>query len=175
MERNDDNLIKEYLDGDEKSFEILVQQYLKLIYNFVYRKINNVAEAEDITQEIFLKVWRNIKKFDQDKKFKSWIFTIAKNTAIDWLRKKKSLPFSAFDDEHGNNSLINKLIGKNNIIENNLAYALEELSPDYQKIISMHHDHAFSFKEIAETIGESINTTKSRYRRAIVKLKQIIK
>ena len=59
MNINDNNLIKEYLGGDEKSFEVLIQRYLKLIYNFVYRKIGNINEAEDITQEIFLKVWQH--------------------------------------------------------------------------------------------------------------------
>jgi len=175
MNTEDNNLIKEYSKGDEKSLEILIKKYLKHIYNFVRHYINNNFEAEDITQEVFVKMWKNLKKFDERQQFKTWLFSIAKNASIDYLRKRKSLPFSAFKDEYGNNFLTDKLIGKNNIIENNLAYALEKLSPDHQKVISMHHDHAFSFKEIAKTLDESINTTKSRYRRAIIKLKQIIK
>jgi RNA polymerase sigma-70 factor (ECF subfamily) len=90
-------LIKQYLAGDEKSLDVLVKRYLKIIYGYSYRNVGNSADAEDITQETFLKVWKNIKKFDQSKSFKSWIFTIAKNTSIDYLRKKKSVPFSRFE------------------------------------------------------------------------------
>lgn len=175
MSQLDEQLIENYLSGDEKSLEILIKRYLKPIYGFAYKYIGNVQESEDITQDVFVRMWKNLKKFDKQKKFKTWIFSIAKNACIDYLRKKKNLSFSDFEDEYGNNSLINKLIGKNNIIENNLAYALEKLSPDYQKIISLRHDYVFSFKEIAKNLGESINTIKSRYRRAIIKLKQIIK
>lgn len=172
MNIDDNSLIKEYLNGDEKSFEILIQQYLKLIYNFAYQRINNVAEAEDIAQEVFLKVWRNIKKFNQEKQFKSWIFEIANNTIIDWLRKKKTLTFSNFEDENGNNLLENKLIDRSIVSENNLAYATDKLSSRYQKIIFLHNDRGFTFKEIARTLNESINTIKSRYRRAIIELRK---
>ena len=84
----DKKLIQQYLKGDEKSLEILVVKYLKLIYSFVYKNVGNPAEAEDITQEVFIKVWKNMKKFDQNKSFRPWIFQIAKNTSIDFLRKK---------------------------------------------------------------------------------------
>ena len=87
-------LIQQYLKGDEKSLEILIARYLKPIYSFVYKNVGNPSEAEDITQEVFIKIWKNIKKFDQNKNFKPWIFQIAKNTSIDFLRKKKSIPFS---------------------------------------------------------------------------------
>jgi len=168
---SDEKLVFNYLKSDEKSLEVLIQRYLKLIYNYVYRRVNNYTEAEDITQEVFLKVWRNIKKFDQNKKFKSWIFTIAKNTTIDWLKKKKTLSFSNFIDKNGNNSLENKLISRSFVSENNLAYITEGLSPQCQKIISLHNDHGFTFKEIAEILNESINTTKSKYHRAIMELR----
>jgi len=64
---SDRKLIADYLKGDEKSLEILIQQYLKPIYNFVYRYAGNAQDAEDITQDVFVKVWRNLKKFDRQK------------------------------------------------------------------------------------------------------------
>ena len=69
----------------------------------VYKNVGNQSEAEDITQEVFVKIWKNIKKFDQNRSFKPWIFQIAKNTSIDFLRKKKSIPFSKFENEEGGN------------------------------------------------------------------------
>jgi RNA polymerase sigma-70 factor (ECF subfamily) len=95
----DQDLISKYLAGDEKSLEILIEQYLKPIYSFVYRYTGSASNAEDITQDVFVRVWKNLKKFDQNKKFKTWIFSIAKNAAIDWLRKKKTISLSDDDME----------------------------------------------------------------------------
>lgn len=84
----------------------IVRQYIKPLYNFVYRIIPDSGEVEDIIQEVFVKIWKNIKKFDPKQNpsadgFKTWIFTIARNTTIDWLRKKKSISFSQMDSRAG--------------------------------------------------------------------------
>jgi len=89
----DEQLIANYLKGDEELLEVLVRRYFKLIYNFVYQYTGSLEDSEDITQEVFVKVWRNFRKFNQKKSFKTWIFSIAKNTAIDFLRKKKQYHF----------------------------------------------------------------------------------
>lgn len=86
IENQDDNqLIAEYLQGREQALEILINKYLGQIYGFVYRLVGKPEEAEDITQEVFVKVWRSLKKFDKEKSFKPWLFKIAKNTAMDFL------------------------------------------------------------------------------------------
>lgn len=89
----DEQLIKNYLKGDDNSLEILIRRYLKPIYFFVYGYTKDEQKAEDIAQEVFVKIWKNLKKFDKNKNFKTWIFTIAKNTALDYLKKKKSCRF----------------------------------------------------------------------------------
>lgn len=177
----DSILIKNYLDGDEKSLEILVKKYLKPIYSFSYKNVGNENDAEDITQEVFLKVWKNIKKFDQDKAFKPWLFQIAKNTSIDFLRKRKTIPFSRFENEKGQNVLTETIEAKSpNLLEilNNkrvLAAAMQGIDQKGQQIINLRHSYGMSFKEIAETFSESINTVKSRYRRTIASLRENIK
>ena len=88
MKKSDNEIIIQYLNGDKDAFTEIVNRYLKLIYNFTYRLVGNEKVAEDISQEVFLKAWKNIKKFDLEKNFKTWIFSIAKNTAIDYLRKR---------------------------------------------------------------------------------------
>jgi RNA polymerase sigma-70 factor (ECF subfamily) len=162
----DGQLISNYLKGDEKSLEFLIKRYLKRIYNFVYHYVGNAQETEDITQDVFVKMWKNLNKFDQEQKFSTWLYAIAKNASIDFLKKKKSLPLSDF----AMNKLVNEII----FSEDELAYAMEKLSPECRKIISLHND-AFSFKEIAGMLGKSINTIKSRYRRSIINLKKFIK
>jgi len=106
---SDEQLIVLYLGGDEQSLDFIVRRYLKPIYNFIYRYAGNRQDAEDIAQDVFLRAWKSLKKFDRSKKFKTWIFSIARNAAIDWLRKKKNLTFSDFEDADGENPLISNL------------------------------------------------------------------
>jgi len=174
----DNELIKEYLKGDEKSLEILVARYLKPIYSFSYKNVGNMEQAEDITQEVFAKIWKNLKKFDQRKDFKPWIFQIAKNTSIDYLRKKKIIPFSRFENESGQNFLADNLQGESpNLIENladkqAIEAILANLDEKEQKIINLRHKQGFSFKQIANILKEPINTIKSRYRRIMINMRK---
>ncbi|MCX6721516.1 MAG: RNA polymerase sigma factor [Candidatus Staskawiczbacteria bacterium] len=176
----DKKLIQQYLKGDEKSLEMLIGKYIKPIYSFVYKNVGNQAAAEDITQEVFIKIWKNIKKFDQRKSFKPWLFQIAKNSSIDYLRKKKSIPFSRFENEEGQNALIENIkAAPLNLVENLsdkrvLASAMEGLGKNEQKIINLRHVEGLSFKQIAEIFEESINTVKSRYRRTLSGLRKNI-
>lgn len=177
---SDEQLIVQYLNGDDQSLEVLVKQYLKPIFSFAYRYTGNSADAEDLTQEVFVRVWKNLKKFDRQKSFKTWIFTIAKNTSIDFLRKKKTIPFSSFENNAGENlftealadpiPLAPELFEKENMAQA-LAAAIEKLSPKYRAVLSPRYNEQLTFKEIAESLKESVNTVKSRYRRALVMLK----
>lgn len=177
----DKKLIQQYLEGDDKSFEILIQKYLKMIYGFAYKNVGNTADAEDITQEVFVKVWKNIKKFKQDRDFKPWIFQIAKNTSIDFLRKKKTIPFSRFENDKGQNAIVENIVstpvdlikgfGDKRAIE----VAMRGLTDKEQEIINLRHNQGLSFKEIAQISKESINTVKSRYRRTLANLRKNIK
>ena len=99
-EKTDEILIVEYVGGNEAAFATLVERHLQTVYSFVLRFVGNKEEAEDISQETFLKAWKSIAKYDAaSSKFKTWVLRIARNTAIDHLRKKKHIPFSAFSDK----------------------------------------------------------------------------
>ncbi|OGD30131.1 hypothetical protein A2833_00855 [Candidatus Azambacteria bacterium RIFCSPHIGHO2_01_FULL_44_55] len=182
MDKSDQQLVADYIQGDEASLELLIRGYLKPIYSFTYRYVGNAQDAEDVTQEVFVKVWKHLEKFDQSKSFKTWIFSIAKNTAIDFLKKKKVIPFSDFDTEDGGNIIADTFADTakslQEIFERKetaqiLESAMAELSPKYRMILSLRCNSDFNFKEIAETLGEPINTVKSRYRRAIIMLKNL--
>lgn len=181
MVNQDKKLIQQYLKGDEKALELLVEKYSRPIYSFVYKNTGSAVDAQDITQEIFLKVWKNIKKFDQKKSFKPWLFQIAKNASIDFLRKRKTIPFSRFENENGQNMLVDSIESNPvNLIgtlsdQRTLAMAMQTLSQKEQKIITLRHSYGLSFKEIAETFEESINTVKSRYRRTLDALRKNIR
>lgn len=158
---------------DEKSLEILIKQYLKPIYNFVYRYAGNAQDAEDITQDVFVKVWRNLKKFDRQKSFKAWIFTIAKNTSIDFLKKKKTIPLSSFDTLIDPSPLPYEILEQKGMGEM-LSRAINKLSPKYRTVLSLSYNKHLTFREIAESLNEPLNTVKSRYRRALIILKKFL-
>ena len=105
MDSTDEKLIEGSSEGDNAAFEKLLKRYLKSVYNFIYRLASDREVAEDLTQETFVKVWKNLRRFDQTKSFKVWIFTIAKNTAYDFLKKKKTIPFCCCTDEEVNNKM----------------------------------------------------------------------
>jgi RNA polymerase sigma-70 factor, ECF subfamily len=179
MEKTDDkNLIQRYLKGENKAIDVLIEKYFKQIYSFVYKNVGSQGDAEDITQDVFVRVWKNLKKFDQKRNFKPWIFQIAKNASIDFLRKKKTIPFSRFENEEGKNILLENLVSPGlDILEilNNkrvLASVTAGLNEKDKKIINLRHSDGMSFKEISETLKQSINTTKSRYRRIIIDIKR---
>ena len=180
---NDEILTRKYLQGDEKSLEVLILTYLKPIYSFVYRYVGNGQDAEDITQEVFVRVWRNLKKFDQNKSFKTWIFSIAKNTAIDFLKKKKAIPFSEFEREDGGNIIIDTLADPSpfppELLEKAgmarmLNEAMEKLSPQYRMVLFLRYNDHFNFREIAESFGEPLHTITSRHRRALIQLQKLL-
>jgi RNA polymerase sigma-70 factor (ECF subfamily) len=181
---SDEILVKKYLAGDEKAFEILLSRYLKSIYGFIYRYVGGGQDAEDATQEVFIKAWRNLKKFNQQKSFKTWIFSIAKNTALDFLKKKKAIPFSKFENEKGENIITETLVDPSPLpqellekadMAQMLNVAIEKLSPKYRMVLFLRYNDHFTFREIAEIFGESLNTIKSRHQRAILILRKMLK
>jgi len=172
-EKDDKTIIFEYLKGDQKALEFLVKKYLNHIYSFIYKNVGDPEAAEDITQEVFVRVWKNIRKFDLNKDFKPWIFQIAKNASIDYLRKRKTIPFSRFENSQGQNMLTETLADNGpGILERlntktEFEKAIVGLSEKDKNLIQLRHSQGMSFKEIAQKMNSSINTIKSRYRRTI--------
>ena len=177
MKYSDEQLAWQFLSGDEKAFEKLVERYLKPLYNFIFQLVRDKETTNDITQDVFVKIWKNMSSYDSQKKFSTWIFAIAKNTAFDFLKKKKTIPFADFENESGENFLefiedesvpySNELL---QIIDEkkDVADFLGSLSPQMKIILLLHHSYGFSLAEISEIMGHSRNTIKSKYRRAII-------
>lgn len=182
---NDQQLIIDYLKGEEKALEVLIQNYLKPVYNFIYRYANDSMVTEDIVQETFIKVWKNIKKFDKDKKFKTWLFQIAKNTALDYLKKKNPISFSALsrNDEDGNQRLAEQIVDSkptpDEVLlqaesDTGLELAIEKLSATQRAVLTLYYTEQFNFREIGEILSEPLDTVKSRHQRAITTLRKIL-
>lgn len=182
MNSEDNRLVEDFLNGDEAVFSQLVKKYLKAVYNFLYYFTRNQTELDDLTQITFIKAWKNLRKFDQTKSFKTWLFTIAKNTAYDFFHKKKTIPFANFTDEDGKNKLENisdesilpdEILARNDIAKE-LEKKLAEIPEDYRIILTLHYKEDFSLSEIAEILDKPYNTIKSSHQRGLEKLKKLL-
>lgn len=183
QELTDAELIKIYLKGEQTALEELVRRYFRQVFLFIKTFIKQDQEAEDITQETFVKIWKNLKKFDTEKKFKTWIFQIAKNTCIDYLRKNKKMVSAdslqeeqmAISLEHMTDaSPLPEELFDSLGFEKKLEEVLDTLPENYKQTVSMHLQQDLTFQEISEILNEPLNTVKSRYRRALLSLRQNI-
>lgn len=179
----DQILISRYLTGDQQALEVLIARHLKSVFAFAYQYAPNKPDAEDITQDTFVKAWKHIKKFDQRKNFKTWLLSIAKNTALDLLKKKKAIPFSNFENGEGENTLTETLADiaplPNEILERAdithiLSEALEQISVQQRIVLILHYTDGLTFREIAESLGEPLHTIKSRHYRGVIALQQLL-
>lgn len=169
--------------GNEQALEILVARYLPMVFRACARLLQSAEEAEDAAQNTFIKVWKNLKKADPERNFRAWVMEIAKNTCLDAIKGRRSLPMSAFDDEDGNNLLVDSLAShlptplenaEQSLLARLLNGAMEKLSPAYRKVLDLYYKKGLNFREIAESLNEPLHTVKSRHRRALINLRLIL-
>lgn len=178
----DQELIAQARAGNDAAFEILMRRHLQPIYRFILRLSGDAAVAQDLAQETFIKVWKNLKKFNPAKSFKVWLFTIAKNTTFDWFKKRRALPFSALEDDEGSGPLENLAdqtplpdeLFQNSETQIALTAALNDLPAKPKAVVLLHQIEDMTFQEIADALDEPLNTVKSRYLRAIIALRKTL-
>ena len=177
----DAHLVNNYIHGDEKSLEILVYKHKSKIYNFIFSKVFDRDIAEDIFQETFIKVIKNLKNgvYNEEGKFLSWVMRISHNLVIDFFRKSNRMPkFEASDDydvfqfiKDGSPNAENKMI--DNQVIKDLQNLILKLPEDQKEVLNMRLYRDMSFKEIAEITGVSINTALGRMRYAIINMRKM--
>ncbi len=169
-------------NGDQKFIELL-NQHLKPVYNFVYRIVRNKEDAEDISQDTFFKVWKNLQKYDARESFKTWLFAIARNTAIDHLRKKKSFVFSDLAGEEDDSRFEESIADPSPIPDEIFAMAekkkmleemLSKISPIYRQVLLLRYQNGLTFEEIGKVLKKTLNTVKSQHRRGLSLLKKLL-
>lgn len=184
MSYEDENNVALYLSGDEAGLHALIHTYTKTIYGYIRHMVATKSDAEDLTQETFIKVWKHIKKYKQGQGFKTWLFTIAHNTTIDHLRKRKSYVFSDFEKEDGNNTVTENIKDTEPLpdelfdqVKNakQMKHLLEDVSPMYKEVLLLHYQDELTFDEIGTVLGKPLNTVKSHHRRALIELRKRIK
>ena len=183
MSLTDTTLIAEFISGNSNSFSILLDRYQKRVYGFIFSKVHDTDLADDIFQDTFIKVVKNLRlrKYNDEGRFLSWVIRIAHNLIMDHFRKIKRLP--KHESKIENFDVLDCLIEQSSSIEEgmiesqihaDLSLLMEEL-PDSQKdVLRMRLFQDMSFKEIGDQTGVSINTALGRMRYAVINLRKMI-
>lgn len=165
----DTQLIEKYLSGDISSFNTLVWRWEKPLYNFIYRYIGDLETSKDVTQKVFIKIYKNLCKLREHDKFSSWIYQIAANLCKDELKKISKKNSISFDDINENDcNLVEESTTQpdaklNQIqLEQLIKQALQFIPEEQRVVIIMKEYQGLKFTEIAEALGEPLNTIKSR-------------
>lgn len=170
-------------DGDQEAFEHIVYTYERPIFSFIYRLIGGHRDdAAELTQEAFLKLYQSMGNYNPEKEFSAWLFTIARNTVYDRLRKKqrqkeyydiddpenpKDLP----DNRESVRSMSRRVEEKLDIEE-----ALSHVKTNYREILLLYYWQEYTYEEIATILGIPVNTVKTHIRRAkLAVLKELVK
>jgi RNA polymerase sigma-70 factor, ECF subfamily len=184
-EQMDDRvLVERIVSGERDLFTTLVARYEKRILNYVYRIIRRYEDAHDLTQEIFIKVFMALDRYDAKYQFSTWIFRIAQNSAIDTLRKRSlpevSLTKSGPDDEEGSErEVADEGVSpyrdlKNKELSAAIDEAIEDLPSDYRELIQLRHFGELSYEEIADLKELPLGTVKNKLFRARNMLKDTL-
>ncbi|HZK43366.1 MAG TPA: sigma-70 family RNA polymerase sigma factor [Syntrophomonadaceae bacterium] len=174
----EEQLVKKSLQGDTEAFEKLVFQYQKKIYALSYRYMGNEQDAYDMTQDAFLKAFRSLRTFKGDSSFGTWMYRVATNVCLDELRRRKrriitlSLdePLATQDGEIEKEipdpSLTADIIYEKKEFSKYIQDILNQMKPDHKTVIVLRDIEGLTYEEIAEILGCSLGTVKSRLSRA---------
>jgi RNA polymerase sigma-70 factor (ECF subfamily) len=183
MSLSDTTLIAEFISGNSNSFSILLDRYQIRVYGFIYSKVHDPDLADDIFQDTFIKVVKNLRlgKYKDEGRFLSWVIRIAHNLIMDHYRKYKRLP--KHESKIENFDVMHRLAEQNRSIEESmietqihadLSLLIKELPDSQKEVLRMRLFQDMSFKEIGDQTGVSINTALGRMRYAVINLRKMI-
>jgi RNA polymerase sigma-70 factor (ECF subfamily) len=177
----DEKVVERCLQGDDAAWETVVNQYAKRIYNLTYRYTSRRDEAEDLTQEIFIRVYQNIKSFRSESgSFQSWIMKVGRNLIIDHYRRTRRYQQAAGTEEMETMNLRDdKVPNPQRVAEQSEASrfvgaGLQALSPELKEAIILRDLEGMAYLEIAELLGIPEGTVKSRINRARLELAKLL-
>jgi RNA polymerase sigma-70 factor, ECF subfamily len=167
--------------GDAAAFEVLYNLHKRRVYSLCLRMTTNTAEAEDLTQEAFLQLFRKIGTFRGESAFSTWLHRMAVNVVLMQLRKKGLQVVPLEDDNEGEEETPKKDYGAQDSVlagsidRLQLKNAIDRLPPGYRSIFVLHDVEGFEHNEIAEMVGCSIGNSKSQLHKARMKLRELLK
>ena len=159
---NDDALVEQIRLGDEKAAEELIKRYYTPILHYCKRQCFNLEKAEDLTQETFLKLFKNLSGYKEKRKFKAYLYTIANHLCIDESRKMKEWFLANEEEIRDDCDALHRIEDKSEI-----DYLLNVLSPEQREAVILRFGEELSFWEIAKVMGCNMRTAQSRVRNAL--------
>jgi RNA polymerase sigma-70 factor (ECF subfamily) len=178
------SLIDGIARGDRAAFREFVEQYKKKVFFLALDMVGNAVDAEDISQEVFLKVFRSFATFREGAKLSSWLYRVTYNASIDHLRRKKFVPEPVGDDILESRSRDDNAglpyggavdpaqAAESRQLQARIARALEKVSPQEKAVFLLRHYDDLMLKDIASSLGLSIGSVKSYLFRAVRKLQK---
>ena len=168
---------KATIENDEQAFAELMKRYKKPVYHMILKMVRNVDDAEDLTIEAFAKAFKNLKRFKKDYTFSTWLFRIATNNAIDFIRKKKLETMSldtSYKDDSGEAVKIDVEDNELNPMEETIKSQkielirvfVDKLPPKYQRLVKLRYFDELSYEEIAKELEAPLGTVKAQLHRA---------
>ena len=165
------NLIRKSLNGDLKSFEVLIDKYQDRIFRLILGIVKNHATSQEITQDVFIKSWKHLNKYDFEYNFKSWVYKIAVNESLNTLKKTR-----IFEEYDENIHVIESDIDDIDVLKlNKLNLAIAKLNQDQKIIVQLKHFENFTYKEISQILDVPEKTVKSRLYSARMVLRNHVK
>lgn len=173
--RPDQETLEKLKNHDLKAFEAVFSLYEKAIYGYIYSMVGHRQNAEDLAQDVFLKLYKNAAKIDPENNFKNWLYKVATNTVYDWLRKKrKGMEVFIIDDEENSFETIDDSAPYIHIEDaKDLESALDKIKPNYKRALLLFYYEGMTYEEIADILEIPLNTAKTHLRRAKEELKNI--
>jgi RNA polymerase sigma-70 factor (ECF subfamily) len=156
----DHDLIEQCLDGDDQAFEKLLFKYQKIVFNLIYRLVQDYDDAEDLAQTVFLKVYQNLGSYNKKHRFYSWLYRIAVNESLNFIayhRRKEELQDSFISTEETPDK-----VADNHDRNARIESILSELNPDYRLLIILRHYLDYSYQDMAEVLQLPLKKIKSR-------------
>lgn len=185
MTERDETLAFEAQQGNMQAFAVLVDRHKGRVYRTLFQVVGDDQDAQDLAQEVFLKVYRNLSGYRGDAAFTTWLHRLTLNLAFDWLRARKrrplQVPLSPPGDQEDRPVL--ELASPEEGPEETalredrrrqLREAISELPPDYREVVILHHIHHLSYQQIADRIGAPVRTIETRLYRARNMLKKVL-
>ena len=172
---SDELLFQKYIKGDVKSFEMLVERFARPLMGYITRIVRNRTDAEDVLQEVFIKVIRARENFDAGKSFKTWIYTISHNACVDYLRQRK--PGVSLDADWMPEIAVHdnpESIAAGGQLSERLEKALTGIAPDLREVFLLREKSGLSFHQIAEITSAPLNTVLGRMRQVMTKLRACV-
>ncbi|MCH8290806.1 sigma-70 family RNA polymerase sigma factor [Candidatus Poribacteria bacterium] len=178
--QQENDLIKRCQSGDQQAMEQIVRQYQNQVYNIAYGMLRNSEDAQDIMQEVFLRVWDKIRQFQFKSRFSTWLYRIVKNLSINEKnrqRRRQTSPME-MDDSQAWVPIDTMTPEKEALLVEKhelMKVALAQLKKDYRTILVLREMETLSYEELSEVLGCSLGRVKSRLHEARMELRNILK